>query len=39
MMIYTTNAIESIQAQLRGVTERGVFPPETSVQKVLSLAL
>lgn len=39
-VIYTTNAIESIQAQLRNVTRtRGAFPSETSVLKVLYLAL
>ena len=39
-VIYTTNAIESIQAQLRKVTKkRGAFPTEMSVRKVLYLAL
>lgn len=39
-VIYTTNAIESIQAQLRSVTrKRGAFPSETSLLKVLYLAL
>jgi len=39
-VIYTTNAIESIQAQLRGVIKkRGAFPNDTSVLKVLYLAL
>lgn len=39
-VIYTTNAIESIQAQLRKVTKkRGAFPTEDSVRKVLYLAL
>lgn|SRR5262245_3588749 len=39
-VIYTTNAIESIQAQLRKVTrQRGAFPTVDSVQKVLYLAL
>jgi putative transposase len=39
-VIYTTNAIESIQAQLRKVTQkRGAFPTEASVRKVLYLAL
>ena len=39
-IIYTTNAIESIQAQLRTVTKkRGAFPSETSLLKVLYLAL
>jgi putative transposase len=39
-VIYTTNAIESIQAQLRKVTRhRGAFPTADSVRKVLYLAL
>lgn len=39
-VIYTTNAIESIQSQLRRVTRhRGAFPTPESVQKVLYLAL
>jgi putative transposase len=39
-VIYTTNAIESIQAQLRSVVKkRGAFPSETAVMKVLYLAL
>lgn len=39
-VIYTTNAIESIQAQLRKVTKkRGAFPTAMSVRKVLYLAL
>jgi putative transposase len=39
-VIYTTNAIESIQAQLRKVTKKhGAFPTEDSVRKVLYLAL
>jgi putative transposase len=39
-VIYTTNAIESIQAQLRKVTKkRGAFPTQDSVRKVLYLAL
>ena len=39
-VIYTTNAIEPIQAQLRKVTKkRGAFPTEASVRKVLYLAL
>ena len=39
-VIYTTNAIESIQAQLRGVTvKRGAFPSEAALLKVLYLAL
>ncbi len=39
-VIYTTNAIESLQAQLRRVTKkRGAFPNEDSVRKVIWLAL
>ncbi len=39
-VIYTTNAIESIQAQLRKVTKKhGAFPTKESVLKVLYLAL
>jgi putative transposase len=39
-VIYTTNAIESLNAQLRKVTKkRGAFPTEDSVRKVLYLAL
>jgi putative transposase len=39
-VIYTTNAIESLNAQLRKVTQkRGAFPTEGSVRKVLYLAL
>lgn len=39
-VIYTTNAIESIQAQLRKVTKKhGAFPDTQSVEKVLYLAL
>jgi putative transposase len=39
-VIYTTNAVESIQAQLRKVTKkRGAFPTYDSVRKVLYLAL
>jgi len=39
-VIYTTNAIESIQSQLRRVTrQRGAFPTEESVKKVLYLAI
>lgn len=39
-VIYTTNAIESIQAQLRKVTKKhGAFPTKDSVLKVLYLAL
>lgn len=39
-VIYTTNAIESIQAQLRKVTrKRGAFPNPESVRKVIFLAI
>ena len=39
-VIYTTNAIESIQAQVRRVTrQRGAFPTPESVKKVLFLAI
>jgi putative transposase len=39
-VIYTTNAVESIQAQLRSVVKkRGAFPSEASLMKVLYLAL
>jgi len=39
-VIYTTNAIESIQSQLRRVTrQRGAFPTPESVKKVLYLAI
>lgn len=39
-VIYTTNAIESINAQLRKVTrKRGAFPNPDSVRKVLYLAI
>ncbi len=39
-VIYTTNAIESLNAQLRKVTKkRGAFPNEESVRKVIWLAL
>ncbi len=38
-VIYTTNAIESMQAQLRKVTRnRGAFPSPESVRKILYLA-
>ena len=38
--IYTTNAIESMQAQLRKVTRKhGAFPTADSVKKVIYLAL
>jgi putative transposase len=39
-VIYTTNAIESLNAQLRKVTKkRGAFPNEDSVRKIIWLAL
>jgi len=39
-VIYTTNAVESLNAQLRQVTKRrGSFPTEDSVRKVLYLAV
>ena len=39
-VIYTTNAIESMQAQLRKVTRnRGAFPSPESVRKILYLAI
>ena len=39
-VIYTTIAVESVQAQLRKVTKKhGAFPTEDSVRKVLYLAL
>ena len=39
-VIYTTNAIESLNAQLRKVTrKRGAFPTDDSVRKVLYLAI
>jgi putative transposase len=39
-VIYTTNAIESIQAQLRKVTaNRGAFPSPDAVRKILYLAI
>jgi putative transposase len=39
-VIYTTNAVESINAQLRKVTKKkGAFPNADSVRKVLYLAL
>jgi putative transposase len=39
-VIYTTNAIESIQASLRKMTrQRGAFPNQDSVRKVIYLAL
>ena len=38
--IYTTNAVESLNAQLRKVTKkRGAFPTDDSVRKVLYLAV
>lgn len=39
-VIYTTNAVESLNAQLRQVTKkRGAFPTDDSVRKVLYLAI
>ena len=39
-VIYTTNAVESLNAQLRQVTKRrGAFPTEDSVRKVIYLAI
>jgi putative transposase len=39
-VIYTTNAIESINASIRKTTKkRGAFPTEDSVRKVLCLAI
>jgi len=39
-VIYTTNAIESLNAQLRKVTKkRGAFPTDDSVRKILYLAV
>jgi putative transposase len=39
-VIYTTNAVESLNAQLRKVTKkRGAFPTDDSVRKVLYLAI
>jgi len=39
-VIYTTNAVESLNAQLRKVTrKRGAFPTDDSVRKVLYLAM
>ena len=39
-MIYTTNAVESLNAQLRKVTKKkGAFPTADAVRKVLYLAL
>ncbi len=39
-VIYTTNAIESLNAQLRrAIRRRGAFPTETAARKVLYLAL
>lgn len=39
-VIYTTNAIESLNSQLRKVTrKRGSFPSEDSVKKVIYLAI
>ena len=39
-VIYTTNAIESLNAQLRKVTKkRGSFPTDDSVRKILYFAV
>ena len=39
-VIYTTNAVESLNAQLRKVTKKkGAFPTADAVRKVLYLAL
>jgi putative transposase len=39
-VVYTTNAVESLNAQLRKVTKkRGAFPTDDSVRKVLYLAI
>ncbi len=39
-VIYTTNAIESLNAQLKKVTrKRGAFPTDDAVRKVIYLAL
>jgi putative transposase len=39
-VIYTTNAVESLNSQLRKVTKkRGAFPTDDSVRKVLYLAI
>jgi len=39
-VVYTTNAVESLNAQLRKVTkQRGAFPTPDSVRKVLYLAI
>lgn len=39
-VIYTTNAVESLNAQLRKVTKkRGAFPTEDLVRKILYLAI
>ena len=39
-MLYTTNAIESLNAQLRkALRQRGVFPSEDAVFKLLYLAI
>jgi transposase-like protein len=39
-VIYTTNAIESMQSSLRKLTrQRGAFPNQESVRKVMYLAL
>ena len=38
-IMYTTNAIESVNASFRKVTKKGVFPNETAVMKVLYLRI
>jgi len=39
-VVYTTNAVESLNAQLRKVTKkRGAFPTDNSVRKILYLAI
>ena len=38
-IMYTTNAIESVNASLRKVTKKGIFQNETSVMKVLYLRI
>ncbi len=37
--MYTTNAIESVNASLRKITKKGIFQNETSVMKVLYLRI
>ena len=38
-IMYTTNAIESVNASLRKITKKGIFQNETSVMKVLYLRI